>query len=178
MAERVFNVNLDHLDRAIRELAYYRDVELPNMVRELVESLTRIGLNEANAHIARSEYGYMVTVSTDINYTRTGTNAMIVFTAPINYPKDGGEPFSIMLAIEFGAGFKYNPTTNPLSDVHGYGPGTYPGKGHWNDPRGWWFRNDDNEWEHTWGNEATMPVYNAEMRIQQSIEQEVRRIFR
>lgn len=40
-----------------------------------------------------------------------------------------------VLFIEFGAGYLMGyGHPEPM----GYGPGTYPGKGHWDDPNGWW----------------------------------------
>lgn len=50
-----------------------------------------------------------------------------------------------VLFLEFGAGILYSSASNPLAAQMGYGPGTYPGKGHWNNPNGWFYYSEDPE---------------------------------
>lgn len=74
-----------------------------------------------------------------------------------------------ILFLEFGAGVTKG-YGHP--DVGNFGPGTYPGKGHWNDPNGWWYPTDDPQlvkytdkdgqgWAHTYGTAPQMPFYQA-----------------
>lgn len=81
-----------------------------------------------------------------------------------------------LLFFEFGAGV--NGGGHP--DPHGYGPGTYPGKGHWDDPNGWWFETDDPRliirqgkngkgYGHSYGNPPRMPFYLADKEIKDNI---------
>lgn len=77
-----------------------------------------------------------------------------------------------ILFFEFGAGAKYGGG-HPWNDDFGFGPGTYPGNGHWDDPNGWWFPTDDPRlvirwdrngqgWGHSYGNKPHMPFYKAD----------------
>ena len=60
-----------------------------------------------------------------------------------------------VLFIEYGAGAKRG-YGHPRPQ--GYGPGTYPGKGHWDDPNGWYYRHG----VRSWGNPPACAMYNAE----------------
>ena len=54
------------------------------------------------------------------------------------------------------------------------GPGTYPdGKGHWDDPNGWWF----GDGEHTFGNPPAQAMYDAKQEIINAIEQVANEVF-
>lgn len=77
-----------------------------------------------------------------------------------------------ILFFEFGAGVKYGGG-HPWDDNLGFGPGTYPGNGHWDDPNGWWFPTDNPRlvirrdrngqgWGHSYGNKPHMPFYKAD----------------
>lgn len=79
-----------------------------------------------------------------------------------------------ILFFEFGAGVAYADTDHPWASDFGYGPGTYPGNGHWDDPQGWWFPTDDprlivytskktgKSYGHSYGNKPHMPFYKAD----------------
>lgn len=84
-----------------------------------------------------------------------------------------------LLFFEFGAGAKYG-AGHPWDDDFGYGPGTYPGNGHWNDPHGWWFPTDDPRliirtdkngqgWGHSYGNKPHMPFYKADKAMRDNL---------
>lgn len=66
-----------------------------------------------------------------------------------------------ILFLEFGAGIRYESPKHPKAGEFGYGVGTYPGAGHWNDPKGWWYRDESGNPHHSYGNRAYMPMYNA-----------------
>ena len=96
-----------------------------------------------------------------------------------------------LLFIEFGAGLQGYGHENPVSlDGKKFGPGTYPGgKGHWNDPKGWWYETDDpklivrtskktgKSYGHSYGNRPYAPMYTAVKTLQQELEQIVREVF-
>ena len=83
-----------------------------------------------------------------------------------------------VLFIEFGTGIKYSAFEHPLiGDEFPYGPGTYPGKGHWDDPKGWWFKDDAGQKHHTYGNPALMPAYNAATTMEIRITTIAREVF-
>lgn len=75
--------------------------------------------------------------------------------------------------VEFSTGIRFGISGGeyPTPAGAGFGKGTYPGNGHWNDPNGWWYKDRDNPeanergYVHTWGNRAYMPVYHAEEAI-------------
>ena len=72
-----------------------------------------------------------------------------------------------VLFIEYGAGV-HRGYGHP--DPQGYGPGTYPGKGHWNDPNGWWYRHG----ERTLGNPPSAAMYYAEQAMRRELDNIVR----
>lgn len=76
--------------------------------------------------------------------------------------------------IEFGAGITYG-YGHPQASEFGTGPGTYPdGKGHWDNPKGWWFGSG----QHTYGNPPAMAMYDAVQEITKSVTEIAREVFR
>jgi hypothetical protein len=76
--------------------------------------------------------------------------------------------------IEFGSGDKYGHG-HPQAGELGMGPGTYPeGKGHWDDPRGWWYGHG----KHTYGNPPAMAMYQAVQAMTEQITMIAREVFR
>lgn len=78
-----------------------------------------------------------------------------------------------VLFIEFGTGLIGDGHPEP----NGYGPGTYPGKGHWNQPSGWWYTAPGGGSEHTHGNPPNMPMYNAVREVEMEIDRIVKEVF-
>jgi len=85
---------------------------------------------------------------------------------------------SAILFLEFGAGIKYSSTAHPKASELGMGPGTYPGKGYWDSPSGWWYLGDDGEYHHSYGIEAAMPMYQAEQAIIRDMNKVAKKIFK
>ena len=89
-----------------------------------------------------------------IEYSRVGQIATDGKGMPTIEVENEGDTWKIIangeeaVFIEFGAGAMYG-YGHP--DPQGFGPGTYPGKGHWNDPKGWYTPMG----EHTYGNAPT-----------------------
>ena len=88
-------------------------------------------------------------------------------------PIDGGYSVKAsgrtVLFVEFGTGL--NGYGHP--ELHGMGPGTYPGKGHWDDPNGWWYAHG----QHSHGNPPNMPMYNTVKELEQELARVVREVF-
>lgn len=81
-----------------------------------------------------------------------------------------------VLFVEFGAGITYG-FGHPEAQEFGMGPGTYPdGKGHWNDPNGWYLPKSAGG-GHTYGNPPAMPMYEARKRIMQELPAIVKEVF-
>lgn len=85
----------------------------------------------------------------------------------------GGET---MLFLEFGAGV-YLGGGHP--DPMGYGPGTYPGEGHWNDPRGWYLPKSalGESGVHTYGNAPSAAMYHTAKSLRAMLKQAVKGVF-
>lgn len=82
-----------------------------------------------------------------------------------------------ILFLEFGSGIKYSGTENPKASELGYGPGTYPGKGHWDNPNGWWYPTGNGKYAHTYGIEAAMPMYNASREMIENVGRISKEVF-
>ena len=74
-----------------------------------------------------------------------------------------------VLFVEFGSGLIGYGHPEP----NGYGPGTYPGKGHWDNPNGWWYGSG----QHSHGNPPNMPMYNTVKELEMELERVVREVF-
>ena len=102
------------------------------------------------------------------------------------------------LFIEFGAGAAYG-YGHPQANEFGYGPGTWDkdiifhsvfppengpwytvlhGKGHWDDPNGWYFTNEFGDSEHTFGNPPAMAMYRAAKEIRQNLPIVAKEVFK
>lgn len=78
-----------------------------------------------------------------------------------------------VLFLEFGAGVTMGyGHPDPMQ----YGPGTYPGKGHWDDPRGWWLPKDAGG-GHTYGNPPTAAMYYTGKSLHGIVAQVAREVF-
>ena len=81
-----------------------------------------------------------------------------------------------VLFVEFGAGvYLGGGHPNPM----GYGPGTYPGEGHWNDPNGWYLPKKvaGKSGVHTYGNAPSAAMYHTAKSIRQMLLQAAKGVF-
>ena len=138
------------VSRAQRRLdEYFADlIEKANTV---CERLATIGAVRASLDFSRAIYN--------------GTNDVAVTVEPIDNGYAIHATGNAVLFIEFGSGASYG-YGHP--EPEGYGPGTYPGKGHWDDPNGWWYGSH----EHSYGNPPAAAMYHAK----QDVINEVQRI--
>ncbi len=83
-----------------------------------------------------------------------------------------------VLFVEFGSGITMG-YGYPEDELNGMGPGTYPGKGHWDDPNGWWLPREKNggHSQHTYGNPPNMPMYSTVKYLETELERVVREVF-
>lgn len=107
-----------------------------------------------------------------------------IYTGPEDHeisvvPKDGGYAVradgETVLFVEFGTGLiGYG---HPESS--GLGPGTFPGKGHWSDPNGWWLPREKNNGhsQHTYGNPPNAPMYNTVKELEMELARVVKEVF-
>ena len=138
---------------------------------EICEKLAMYGVTSASIKFARSIYtgdkDFKVTLKKIDNGYKVLANGESV------------------LFIEFGAGAKYG-YGHP--DVQEYGPGTYPGAGHWDDPNGWWFPTnnpnfikhidrDGQGWGHSYGNVPNAPMYNTLKELEEQLPHIIKEVF-
>ena len=178
MANKVIKEDLSvkGIEAIKNKLLQYKD-SLSIKCEKLVSRLLQSGLEVSQSKISESPLGKYVTVTTNISADKMGCKGILLAKGAVK-EQDGYEPFSILLAIEFGAGIHFNPEPNPLiSSEFPYGVGTFPGQTHaYQDT---WFYWDENsqEWKPTHGVKATMPMYSADMEIIQNIVEYAKEVF-
>ena len=146
------------INSAIKELNKYK-AWIAAKERELRERLATMGATVASIQFSRAIYNGTNDVSVRVD--NTGSVAVI-------YAEGAAVAF-----IEFGSGAKYG-YGHPEAGQFGMGPGTYPeGKGHWDDPRGWWYGHN----EHSYGNPPAMAMYQARERMVEQLTQMARQVF-
>ena len=179
MAKKVFKSDLSvkGIEALKSQLLQYKD-NLSIKCEKLVSRLLQSGLEVSQSKISESPLGKYVTVTTNISADKMGCKGILLAKGTVK-EQDGYEPFSILLAIEFGAGIHFNPEPNPLiSSEFPYGVGTFPGQTH--AYQDMWFYWDENtqEWKPTHGVKATMPMYSADMEIIQNIVEYAKEVFK
>lgn len=159
-----------------RQILQYKD-SLPIKCEKLVSRLLKIGIEVSQSKISESPLGKYVTVTTNISADNMGCKGILLAKGAVK-EQEGYAPFSVLLAIEFGAGVHFNPTPNPLSAEMGYGVGTFPGQVHAMEPGGWYFWSEEKQqWIHSYGVKATMPMYSADMQIIQNVVKTAKEVF-
>ena len=147
------------ISAAIKEVRKYQNW-VAKKEAELRSRLAMRGATVASIQFARAIY----TGSNDITVRVDNTGSVAVIYAE-------GESVAF---IEFGAGVTHG-YGHPQAGELGVGPGTYPdGKGHWDDPKGWWFGSS----QHTYGNPPAMAMYRAVQEITENVTEIAREVFR
>ena len=178
MAKRVFesDLSVEGIKNLKMQLQSYKEDVLNKKCKELVSNLIDKGYEVAKSSISQSPVGRQVYLNIESREWRTGVEMLLVATGSI-HEVPGREPFNVMLAVEFGSGIYYNQSVNPNADKYGYGPGTYPGQVHAFED-GWYYWDErSGKWRFTHGIKATMPMYNASVKIREEFESEIRRVF-
>ena len=179
MAKKVFKSDLSvkGVEALKRQLLQYKD-SLPIKCEKLVSRLLQSGVAVSQSKISESPLGKYVTVTTNISADKMGRKGILLAKGAVK-EQDGYEPFSILLAIEFGAGVHYNPTPNPIiSSEFPYGVGTFPGQTHAYQDMWWYWDENTQEWKPTHGVKATMPMYSADMEIIQNVVKFAKEVFK
>lgn len=178
MAKKVFksDISVKGIEALKSQLLQYKD-SLSVKCKNLVSRLLQSGVAVSQSKVSESPLGKYVTVTTNISADNMGCKGILLAKGAVK-EQEGYAPFSILLAIEFGAGIHYNPTPNPLiSSEFPYGVGTFPGQTHAYEDM--WFYWDENsqEWKPTHGVKATMPMYSADMEIIQNVVKFAKEVF-
>ena len=154
------------LDKAIQEIRQYQN-SLPRKVQTFIDRLAKEGLQVVQSTMESVPDEEKGSYYTEIVNTSNGD----IIGAAIRLTGDK------VLFIEFSAGITYGTDNYPLPSGDKYGMGTYPGKGHWDSPYGWWYVDEHGEKHHSYGNRAYMPMYHAEQAIIIQIRHIAREVF-
>lgn len=171
MAKRVFKVDLSikGIEKLKKDLLDYKQVELPNKIKQYVSELLKLGISVSQARVDESPLGKYITLSTDMSADKMGCKGILIAKGEVKEEVDkygnAYPPFSTILAIEFGAGIHFNSTPNPNADKFGLGVGTFPGQIHAFEDMWFYWDEIDQMWKPTHGVKATMPMYNAQMEL-------------
>lgn len=139
------SLNKQSVDKAIKELNAYKN-SIGRKLDELCKRLAAIGATNVSLGYSRAVYTGKKDVNVSVEKTQNGYAIVAE-----------GET---VLFLEFGAGVTYG-YGHPKPEVDGVhmGPGTYPdGKGHWDDPKGWWIPSEAGG-GHTYGNPPSAAMY-------------------
>lgn len=147
----------ESINNAINQIRFMRDM-LQTNITLFVKMLQTEGLTVGNAILQTvpKEYKDKCQIYAT-NVQRLGDT----YTATIVL--EGSQA----LFIEFSAGITYGTNTFPSmpnnpSYGSGYGMGTFPGQGHWDDPKGWFYKDESGNWVHSFGTKANAPMYHAD----------------
>lgn len=144
------------VEEAIRRVEQ-RQKWFEERTQELVRRLANYGATLARASFEGAAYDGVNDVKVDLD--ERGDKTVAVVAAG-----------NAVLFIEFGAG-KLLGYGHP--DVQGYGPGTYPGKGHWDDPNGWYYAHG----KKSYGNPPSASMYNARKQVVEDLERIAKEVF-
>lgn len=149
------------INAAAQELRRYADW-VGQKETELRQRLAARGATVASIQFARAVYNGINDVSVRVD--DTGSVAVI-------YAEGESVAF-----IEFGSGERYG-SGHPQAGEFGFGPGTWSdgpdGKGHWDNPKGWWYGHG----QHSYGNPPAMAMYNAVQAMTEDITQIAKEVF-
>ena len=159
MAKITVELSTKSIGKAVKELKKYQKW-VTTKETELRQRLAMRGATVASIQFSRAIYSG----SNDVTVRVDNTGSVAVIYAE-------GEAVAF---IEFGAGATYG-YGHPQAGEFGVGPGTYPdGKGHWDNPKGWWFGSG----QHTYGNPPAMAMWSAVQEIAENVTEIAKEVFR
>lgn len=179
MGKKTIAVNLfdsKSIQNAIKQIEQYRN-DLPRKCQEICRRLSEEGVRVADVAINSVPIGKTITLTTDINPSKMGCQAIMKMTGRETRTEDG-RIFYTALAIEFSAGVRYANTASPKAKDFGMGTGTFPNAKHSWQMEGWYYLGDDGNWHHSYGVQASHPLYSASVAMRQKLENVVNDVFR
>lgn len=158
----MITVKVKGLTETLRRIEEYRS-GVQRKANELARRLAEMGATNVSLMFARAIYDGPNDYNVTVEDVPTGGYKIVV----------NGDAVAV---VEFGAGVTYG-YGHPQAAEFGVGPGTYPsGKGHWNDPKGWWIPRDKGG-GHTYGNPPNMPMYNTAADLRREMARVAREVF-
>lgn len=158
MKKITIELNPTSINKAIKDIRKL-NAEWDRKIDEVTRRLAEIGATKASLGFSRAVY--------------TGDNDVSISVEPIENGYSIIASGEAVLFIEFGSGVTYG-YGHPAPK--NYGPGTYPGNGHWDDPKGWWLPKDKGGL-HTYGNPPSATMYQTGKELQQEILRIAREVF-
>lgn len=150
------------LKNAVKELRRY-SAWIKIKEDELRSRLAMLGATVASIRFTRAIYNG----SNDVSVRVDDTGSVAVIYAE-------GESVAF---IEFGSGKKHG-YGHPEAGKFGFGPGTWSdgpdGKGHWDDPNGWWYGHG----KHSFGNPPAMAMVAARDAIVEEVTRIATEVFK
>lgn len=164
MNKRVISVDLSSqgITQAIKELNDWRDWLLQK-TDELLKELAEEGVEIASAHFANAVYDGYSDVTVHWEDRDDHTVAVVGFGKTV-------------LMLEFGSGVKFpdnHPEAGPANTLHGSWSESEYGKGHWDNPKGWFYAHG----RRSYGNPANKCMYRTKSDLKNQFEQIARRVF-
>ena len=154
--------NQESISEAIKELDRYK-LWVQEKEKLLRERLAQLGVSIADMEFKQAVYDGTNDVS--VRFEDDGNKATIFAEG------------AAVLFIEFGSGDRYGHG-HPDAGKFGYGPGTWSdgpnGKGHWDDPNGWYFTHG----KRSFGNPPAMAMLHARDAIVEQITAIAREVFK
>lgn len=151
------------IERAIKELEDYKKW-LTEKSSELCRRLAEVGVEVATAEFSAVDYDG--DKDFDVVWEEDGSGCRVVAKG------------QSVLFLEFGSGAKMGGG-HPLNQEFGMGPGTWSegpqGKGHWDDPNGWYV--PGHHGLKSEGNKPAMGMYLAGKQMREQIETIAREVF-
>lgn len=158
---RINGISEASINAAVKELWKYAEW-VERKEAELRSRLAARGLAVASVQFAMADYDGNNDVSVRVD--DTGSVAVI-------YAEGKAVAF-----IEFGSGAKEG-YGHPTAHQFGFGPGTWSmsdgGKGHWDDPHGWYYAHG----KKSTGNPPAMAMYNAVQTMTEEVTEIAREVF-
>ena len=147
------------IDDIIKGLEDYKK-SLKAKADALLKALAEAGVEAAS--ISFHGTGYLGDDNVEVTVEQRGPGSFAVVASG-----------KAVLFLEFGAGVTMGGGhPNPM----GYGPGTYPGKGHWDDPKGWWLPKEAGG-GHTYGNAPSAAMYHTGKSLHAIVADAAREVF-
>jgi hypothetical protein len=186
MAKISFRLSESDIKRAISELEAYRD-SIPSKCAKFAERLAEEGIRVAEQNLG--EYGPYITFTLDVNQDKYGAKAVMSGVSQSVFRfwlgADGmtrAAEINPLLMAEFGSGWEASDAAGKPNAsravAQGMGQGTFPGQIHAKDPDGWWYKDLQGEWHHTYGEEPTMPMFMALLEMVSRVNEIAEEVFR
>ena len=165
MRKRTIRVDVspEGIDKAIKELNDWKDWLLEKTDLLLKELAIR-GVDIADAHFMNAWYDG----NGDVTVTWEERDEKTVAIVAVG---------KAVLMLEFGSGVRYpdsHPEAGAPNTLHGSWSESELGKGHWDDPKGWYYEHGHK----SYGNPANRCMYRTKSDLQNGFEYIARMVFK